>query len=95
MTHEIRTPVSIPPTHKTALESWEFEYLFTGTEIRQIEQATATNDDVYKFWRLAGKSNQIHVDHPVVIAGMQHIVDDVSISIDLNRRDVILQGLPL
>lgn len=94
---QYHTPIVEPaPTHRTDLLGWEFESLFTGAQIREIEQATSLSDDVYKFWRLSNKAPTINVTEQIVQDGLQSLVDDASITLfDANEKARITLGIPL
>ena len=69
--HALADPVSVQ--NKTTLSRLEFLRCFTVTERVAIRQASATDPIIYDFLDLLYQAQEVRVDDPDTIAGLQYL----------------------
>lgn len=79
------------PKVPVPITAMQFKLLFTQSERMAIHTAAATDLTLYDYLDLIGTNGAgIDLDHPVVVAGIQHLVDATIITSD--RAAQILAG---
>jgi hypothetical protein len=57
------------------MDTNEFLWMFTGAELRAINTATETDDDVYKMWQvMTNTNNGVNLDNSDMQAGLALLV---------------------
>ncbi len=66
--------IKIPQPIDTTITVKEFKSRFTGSEMRAIDNAALTDDEVYRYEKLVNVAQEIDLKHSDTISGVQYLV---------------------